>query len=95
MTINSPNPGLYLQGVSNSVTNLRDNFQTILFQNAYLTSEGGATFLENTIGLSAADAATFVASLGNLAALAAIYQGGAPGAALNYQANSEPLWGGQ
>ncbi len=95
MAINPPNPGLFLASLTSIAVNIRNDFQTVINLNAYITSEGGAAFLENTIGMSATDAATAIATLGNLAALAAIYQGGAPGAALNYQANSEPLWGGQ
>lgn len=94
MTINAPNPGNYQQNLSLIAVGLRNAFQAIIIQNDYLTAQGGATFLTTVIGLSTADAAVVVSTLGNLAALAAIYAGGTPGAALNYQANSEPLWGG-
>ena len=41
------------------------------------------------------DAAAVVSTMGNLAGLAAVYSGGQPGAALNYYANSQTLWGGK
>lgn len=99
MAVNAPNPGLFLGQISTAVVNLRNNFATITNLNAYITAMGGATFLTaaapNGIGLSVGDANTVVSTLGNLAALAAVYNGGQPGAALNYAANSEPLWSGQ
>lgn len=96
MAVNVPSPAIFLQQISNAVVNLRDNFQTIQNLNAYLSAQGGAAFLEAApFSLSTTDANTVVSTLGNLAALAAIYNGGAPGNALNYNANSELLWGGQ
>jgi hypothetical protein len=99
MAVNSPNPGTFLVQMSAAVVALRNDFSTLVWMNAYITAMGGATFLEaaspNGIGLNSADAGVVVSTLGNLAALAAIYNGGTPGAALNYSANSEPLWGGQ
>jgi hypothetical protein len=73
---------------------LRNDFQNVLNFSGWLAAIGGAAFLES-IGFTAADAAVVVSTVGNLAALAAVYQGGAPGAALNYSANGEILWGGQ
>ena len=95
MAVNPPNPGNFQQQISQAVVNLRNDFQTIANLNSYITAQGGATFLTSIIGLSSADASTVVATLGNLAALAATYEGGTPGAALDYRSNSEPLWGGQ
>jgi hypothetical protein len=99
MAVNVPNPGNYLAQISTNVVGLRNNFAAIVNQLAYIDSMGGATFLEAAypagMGLAAGDAAVVLSTLGNLAALAAVYNGGAPGAALNYSANSQPLWGGQ
>jgi hypothetical protein len=98
VTVNVPNSGTFQQSISNVAVSLRDTFANIVNLDNYITSVGGETFLTtavpNGIGLSTEDAATVISTLGNLAALAAIYSGGAPGAALNYEANSEPLWGG-
>lgn len=99
MAANVPNPGVWMGSVSQTVTALRNNFQAILWANDYVTSMGGATFLEaaapNGMGMASGDASAWVAALGNLAALAAVYQGGTPGAAFSYMTNSQPLWGGQ
>jgi hypothetical protein len=48
------------------------------------------------LGFSPADTAVLISSVGNLATLAAIYQGTATQpATFPYQANSSALWGGQ
>ncbi len=72
---------------------LRDAFQSVIFFNNWLTSSGGQTFLV-ALGYTSNDAAVLVSTFANLAALGAIYVGGTPGAALNYQQNSNLLWGG-
>lgn len=99
MAVNVPNAGSYLGQVSQEIVNVRDAFQAILNTNAYIGAMGGAAFLTaaapNGLGMSAQDAAALLAAVGNHAALAAIYLGGQPGAALNYFANGEPFWGGQ
>lgn len=96
MAVNVPSPSIFLQQITNAVVGLRNDFQLILNLNAYLTAQGGATFLEAApYSLSSSDAATVVSTLANLAALAAIYNGGTPNQTLNYSANSELLWGGQ
>src|ERR1700734_3437012 len=75
---------------------LRNNFQTIVSFNTWLSAAGGAAFLEAMPQpFDSADAAVIVSTMGNLAALAAIYAGGAPGAAFNYEGNCEILFGGQ
>jgi hypothetical protein len=98
MAVNAPNPGTFLAQISQAVVSLRNDFTTLQRLNNYIASMGGETFLEaaapNGIGLSAPDAATVIAALGNLTNLASSYAGGAPAAQLDYQANSEPLWGG-
>jgi hypothetical protein len=73
---------------------LRNGFQNVTNFNGWLSAVGGATFLEG-IGFSSADAATVVSTIGNLANLAAIYQGGTPGSAFNYEGNCEILFAGQ
>jgi len=87
--------------VSQFAVTLRDVFQQILWYNDSLAAWAGQTgpvaALKSTYGLSDADANTIVATLGNLADLAAKYQGGSGGQQLpvNYMANSRSMWGGQ
>ena len=76
-------------------TQLRVLFQGIQNFEAWLAAYGGANALTANLGFSAPDAATIVSTVGNLATLAGIYAGAAPGAAFNYEANSNALWGGQ
>lgn len=98
MAVNAPNPGSFLGQISQAVVGLRNDFQTIANLESYINSMGGTTFLEAAfpagIGMSPVDAAVVISTLGNLAALEAVYTGGQPGAALDYRSNSEPLWGG-
>jgi hypothetical protein len=75
-------------------TQLRILFQGIQNFEAWLSAYGNAAALQ-TLGFTAADAATVVSTIGNLNTLAGIYAGAAPGAAFNYEANSNALWGGQ
>jgi hypothetical protein len=84
-------PGQINQKIGSLVTELRDIFAKIEDTNAELgviTQQGLVA-----IGISSADAAVLISTMGNLAALSAIYHGGPPGAALNYRANSQSLWG--
>jgi hypothetical protein len=75
-------------------TQLRTLMQQIQNFEAWLSAYGGATAL-TALGFTSGDAATIVSTIGNLNTLASIYAGGAPGAAFNYEANSNALWGGQ
>lgn len=99
MAVNAPNPGSFLGQISQAVVNIRNDFQTLVNLNNYITAMGGETFLTtafpNGIGLTAPDAAVVISALGNLNNVATGYNGGAPAPQLNYQANSQPLWGGQ
>ena len=95
MAFNPPNPGGFQGQITAAIVAIRNNFQAIVNLNEYITSEGGASFLETVIGLESNDAAAVIAALGNHATLAGIYQGATPGAAFNYLANGEPLWSGQ
>jgi hypothetical protein len=72
---------------------LRNDFQSITNFSNWLNTVQVAGL--EAMGFSAQDAAIIISSAGNMASLAAIYQGGAPGAAFNYMANTYPLWGGQ
>jgi hypothetical protein len=74
---------------------LRNVFQNILNLNEFIGSVGTAGL--EALGYSAADAATAQAFAGNLATLAAIYQGQAValGLPFNFQADTFPLWAGQ
>jgi hypothetical protein len=75
---------------------LRDAFQKVKFFGQWLSAQpGGAQAFLVGLGFAAGDAAVIVSTYANLAALEAVYEGGAPGAALNYQQNSNLLWGGQ
>jgi hypothetical protein len=89
MAVNVPNPGNYVSNLASHITNLRDAYQRVLNDDAYLSAMGGATFLEaaspNGLALASGDASAIVAALGNLA-------GSNLGTALT---NSETLWGGQ
>lgn len=99
MAVNVPNPGSYLSQIGQNFVNVRDNLQALVTANNYVAAMGGTAFLEaappNGLGMSPADAPAFIAALGNHATFATIYQGGQPGAALNYLANAEPFTGGQ
>jgi hypothetical protein len=75
-------------------TQLRTLMQQIQNFEAWLSAYGGATAL-TALGFTSTDAAVIVSTIGNLNTLASIYAGGAPGAAFNYEANSNALWGGQ
>lgn len=92
MAINVPNAGTYLQDISQRTANLRDAFQGdkgIVNANNYVVAMGGTVFLTalppNGIGMSAGDAATLVAALGNLANQPAL---------VTALQNSETCWGG-
>lgn len=90
-----PNLTSVNQQVGALTIGLRDNFQGILNFNNWLTSSGGATYLE-ALGMTTQDAATVVSTYGNLAVLAGIWLGmGTQQAEFNYYANTEALWGGQ
>jgi hypothetical protein len=75
--------------------NLRAAMLAIVNFQAWLAATQTSASLQ-TLGFSAADAATLISSVGNMATLAAIYQGTATQpATFNYEANSNALWGGQ
>lgn len=77
--------------------NLRDDLARITNFNAWLAAIGGVPGLVS-IGFTQADAQVVVSTYGNLAALAALYQGQAQNTValpFNFQANSNLLWGGQ
>lgn len=94
MAVNTPNPGTFGGTISQVVVNLRNDFQSIVNLNNYVTAMGGVTFLQNSEGMSVNDAAMVVAVLGNLATLATVYHGATPGATFDYSTNSQQLWGG-
>jgi hypothetical protein len=75
--------------------NLRAAMQAIVNFEAWLSATQTSATLQ-TLGFSAADAATLISSVGNMATLASIYAGTATQPAVfNYEANSNSLWGGQ
>lgn len=84
-SVNSQAGGLAVQ--------LRSLMQQIQNFQAWLAVEGSAGLV--AIGFTAGDAATIISTFGNLNTLAGIYAGAAPGAAFNYESNSNSLWGGQ
>ena len=59
--INTPNPGNYMQSLTQDVVNIRVAFDAILDAESYLTVIGGVTYLETAMpngpGLTAGDAA--------------------------------------
>lgn len=99
MAANVPNPGSYLASLGILFTGVRDSMRAIQDQSAYIASMGGETFLTtaapNGLGMSSTDAAALIAALGNMSAVATGYQGGTPAPQLNYEANTQPFWGGQ
>jgi hypothetical protein len=99
MAVNVPTAADFGNNVERALVNLRNDFQTAVNLNDYVNSMGGANFLSAAapagLGLSTADAAAMVATLGNHAALATQYVGGAQAPVLNYKANGSPFWGGQ
>lgn len=83
------------QQIGGLALSLRNDFQSVLNFNNWLTSSGGATYLE-ALGMTTQDAAVVVSTYGNLAVLAGIWLGmGTQQAEFNYYANTEALWGGQ
>jgi hypothetical protein len=90
---------VYLTQIGSELTTLRDAFDKLVNSNGYIASMGGSTFLTtafpNGLGMSSGDAAALIAALGNHAALATHYNGGAQAPALNYRGNGQPFWGGQ
>jgi hypothetical protein len=90
-----PSLAIINQQIGGITLGLRGDFQAVLNFNNWLTSVGGATYLEG-LGMSTADAQTVVSTYGNLAVLAGIWLGqGTQQNAFNYYANTEALWGGQ
>lgn len=97
MTVGSQPTAAQIQAsLTNMFVNIRNDFTVITDYNNWVTASGGQTFLTNA-NIALADAQTDIASLGNMANLAAVYQGGAivisPN--FNYAANTYPFWGGQ
>lgn len=83
------------QQAGQMAVNLRDDFSRVVNFNAWITAVGGVNGLVS-IGFPESDAQVIVSTYGNLAALAAIYQGqSALAQAFNYEINSNVLWGGQ
>lgn len=90
-----PSLAIINQQIGGLTLGLRDNFQSVLNFNNWLTANGGTTFLE-ALGMTTEDAQTVVSTYGNLSVLAGIWLGqGTQQAQFNYYANSEALWGGQ
>jgi hypothetical protein len=95
MSINVPQAATYFPTLTQHVVALRNDFTNIINDSGYLTAMGGAAFLQDTYGISQTDAEMIVATLTNLGNLAGVYQGGAPIGQLNFEDNSQQLWGGQ
>jgi hypothetical protein len=98
MAANVPNPGLYLSGIANYLTGVRDNLAKLVDQRAYIESMGGEAFLTNTLpdglGMAAADAQALIATLDQHNDLSTGYTGGTPAPQLDYKNNGAPFWGG-
>jgi hypothetical protein len=99
MAANVPNPNIFLAEMGILFTTIRNRMRECQDQSAYIASMGGASFLEatppNGMGMSTVDANALIASLGNMSAVATGYQGGTPAPQMNYEANTQPFWGGQ
>jgi hypothetical protein len=97
MTVGSqPNPAQIQANLTSMFVNIRNDFTIITDYNNWIVGSGGQTFLTNA-GIAVADAQTDISSLGNMANLAAVYQGTAAVISpnFNYAANTYPFWGGQ
>ena len=89
MSVNVPNSGLYMQGLGQHVVQFRDALQALLNDAAYLNSMGGQTFLTGQMGVSPADAATIVGTIGAVTPSNTVVQ-----QIQAFLASTEPLWGG-
>lgn len=90
MAVNTPPPSSYQVNLGAHVVAFRDALQVLLNDAAYLNSMGGATFLETTMGMSAADAQTVVSTIG------AVTPGNSTVQSIQaFLASTETLWGGQ
>jgi hypothetical protein len=98
MATNVPNPGSYIASIGLLFTGIRDQMADVQFQSQYIASMGGAAFLTAAfpegLGMSENDALALIASLGNMSVLATAYQGGPQAPQMNYEANTQPFWGG-
>jgi hypothetical protein len=94
VAVNVPNPGLYVQGLGEHLTQFRNALQQLLNDAAYLNAMGGTAFLEAAypagIGLAAADAATVENAISIVVPSNSTVQ-----AIQAYLASTEQLWGGQ
>jgi len=83
-----PNPGIYQQQLGQHVVQFRNALQALLNDAAYLNSMGGTTFLTTAMGLSSADAAVVMATVGAVTPANSTVQ------AINaFLVSTEPLWG--
>jgi len=89
MSVNVPNPGSYQAQLGNHCVAFRDALQDLLNDSTYLTAMGGASFLETSLGLSAADATAVMSSVGAVTASNTTVQ-----AIQAWIATTEFLWGG-
>lgn len=89
MAVNVPNPGLYVQQLGSHATAFRDSLQALLNDAAYLNAQGGASFLQNSLGMAPADATAVVTVIG-----AVIPSNTTVQAVQAFIASTEFLWGG-
>jgi hypothetical protein len=91
---NQPTQGQVNATAGSLAISLRTVFQQVQNFQAWLATQNAAGL--ETLGFTAADAATVISSVGNMNTLAGIYQGTTTQPAVfNYEANSNALWGGQ
>lgn len=88
-----PNKPFLDQLAGQLASSINADATNIIKYNNYITAIGGATALE-AIGYSAADAATLISTMGNLAAYASGFTGTAV-PTLDYQANAVTVMGPQ
>jgi hypothetical protein len=95
---NIPTPAQANQQIGNIVLGLRNNFQSLSDFVAWFNATCNTLALvESVFGLSAADAATMQAVVGNLGSFLEIWDGvtyTGPALPFNFQVNSAVLWGG-
>lgn len=91
MAINVPNPGAFESMLGQHVTQFRDALQALINDAAYLTSMGGAAFLEAApFSMTAQDAQVVMNTIGTVTPsnpTVATLQA--------FIGTTEPLWGGQ
>jgi hypothetical protein len=81
--------------IGNIALALRNDFANLVNFVTWFNTQNTQAAIETNFGLSAADALTMQAAVGNLQTLMNVYSGAAATAAFDFRDNSAILWGGQ